>query len=114
MTSLGIAVAQVYDGDNEDTLIPKWYTTFVQHTDEAVLAGIRQQLGQFNSWFPRAGVFLNLCNSEEQPTVDFLFASIFQSGIPGALPKNHMHARIPAFGRDTYLPFISYSRRARF
>ncbi len=71
MVSLGIAVAQVYDGDTETTLVPKWYTTFVQHTDEALLAGVRQQLGQFHPSFPRAGVFLNLCSSQEQPTVDF-------------------------------------------
>ncbi|KJA19781.1 hypothetical protein HYPSUDRAFT_204362 [Hypholoma sublateritium FD-334 SS-4] len=71
MVSLGISVAQVYDGDREDTLVPKWYTTFVQHTDEVVLAGIQQQLGQFNPWFPRAGVFIDLCSSQEQPTVDF-------------------------------------------
>ncbi len=71
MVSLGIAVAQVYDGEREDTLIPKWYTTFVQHTDEAVLSGIRQQLGQFNEWFPRAGVFIDLCSAQEQPTADF-------------------------------------------
>lgn len=72
MVSLGIAVAQVYDDDSEDTLVPKWYTTFVQHTDEVLLAGVRQQLGRFNPWFPRAGVFIDLCSSIEQPTIDFL------------------------------------------
>lgn len=71
LVSLGIAIVQISDGDSEDTLIPKWYNTFVQHTDEAVLAGIRQQLGQFTPWYPRAGVFVDLCSSEEQPTVDF-------------------------------------------
>ncbi len=71
MVSLGIAVAQIYDGDAEDTLVPKWYTQFVHHTDEVVLAGVRQQLGQFNPWFPRAGVFIDLCSPQEQPTVDF-------------------------------------------
>ncbi len=71
MVSLGIAVAQVADGDSDTDPLPKWYKLFVQHTDEPTLSDIRKQIGQFSEWFPRAGVFIDLRSSQVQPTVDF-------------------------------------------
>lgn len=71
MVSFGIAVAEISDGHGEANMVPKWYYDFVRHTDEPTLSGIRQQLGQFTESFSRAGVFVDLCDSQEQPTVDF-------------------------------------------
>ncbi len=71
MISFGIAVAQVSDKDSDSTPLPKWYRIFSHHTDESTLSDIRSQLGQFNPWFPRAGVFIDLCSPQEQPSVDF-------------------------------------------
>lgn len=71
MASLGIAIAQVSDGEDESTTVPRWYKTFVRHTDEHALSGIRQHLGHFNDVYTRAGVFLDLSSTEVQPTVDF-------------------------------------------
>ncbi len=120
MVSLGIAVAQVHDGDKEDTLVPKWYSTFVQHTDEALLAGIRQQLGQFNPLFSRAGVFLNMCSSEEQPTVDFFVSLNIPVWYPWGPTKNHTHTQesqllgeIHASSRDVTACSLFFDRRAR-
>ncbi len=112
MVSLGIAVAEVYDGDDENTMVPKWYSTFVQHTDEAVLAGVRQQLGQFNSWFPRAGVFLNLCNSEEQPTVDFFVRFNIPVWYPWGSAEESHALKNPSYW-TRYIPPAHMLQRAR-
>lgn len=112
MVSLGIAVAQVYDGDSEDTLVPKWYTTIVQHTDEALLAGIRQQLGRFNPWFPRAGVFIDLCSSHEQPTIDFFVRLNIPVWYPWGTAEEAQVRRNPSYWAK-YTPAPHMLQRAR-
>ncbi len=71
MNSLGIAIADISESTQEVDMIPKWYHDFSKHTEEPILSEIRQQLGQFTLSYPRAGVFLDLHSSQEQPTIDF-------------------------------------------
>lgn len=71
MVSLGIAIAEISDGHPGAETAPKWFVEFSKHMDESTLSGIRQQLGHFNGSLYRAGVFLDLCSPQEQPTVDF-------------------------------------------
>lgn len=72
MVSLGMAIAQVSDGECKSDSMPLWFKTFVRHADEYMISGIWQQLGGFQDRvYSRAGVFLDLSSPQEQPTVEF-------------------------------------------
>lgn len=90
MVSLGIAVAQISDCESDSNEVPQWYKTLARHLgehrrpdehwhlDEHTMSEIRQQLGQFSPTYPRAGVFIDLSDSQVQPTVEFFV----RCGIP--------------------------------
>ena len=90
MISLGIAVAQISDRESDSNEVPQWYKTLAWHLeehrrldepwhlDEHTMSEIRQQLGQFSLTYPRAGVFIDLSDSQIQPTVEFFV----RCGIP--------------------------------
>ncbi|KJA22157.1 hypothetical protein HYPSUDRAFT_668406 [Hypholoma sublateritium FD-334 SS-4] len=117
MVSFGIAVAQISDREIDPKEVPQWYKTLARHLeehrrldrhshlDEHTMSEIRQQLGQFSPTYPRAGVFIDLSDSQVQPTVEFFV----RCGIPVWYPwgateeslarknPNHWTRYIPPF-----------------
>lgn len=111
MVSLGIAIAQISDGGGEPETVPHWYHTFVRHIEEHALSGIRQQLGQFSTSYTRAGVFLDLKSSEEQPTVDFFVRLGVPVWYPWGRAEESLTRKNPNFWRK-YIPPTHLLQRA--
>ena len=118
MVSLGIAVAEISDCDSKSNVVPHWYRTLSCHMDEHrridehTMSEIRQQLGQFDSTYPRAGVFIDLKSSQVQPTVDFFVRCGIPVWYPWGNAEESLALKNPSYW-EKYIPAPDLVQRAR-